>query len=128
MRWIGLWQTKSTPNFVSEHSPEQLISAKFVIRMTGTHRDTRSHWCVVVADAAGPEWPFSQDINPRSAPVQFCGFGEPTTMLQKALHRAVRISHPARVMVTAAEVHRSHWQQALWFMRAEHRFVSESPG
>jgi mannose-1-phosphate guanylyltransferase len=31
-------------------------------------------------------------------------------------------------MVTAAEAHRSHWQQALWFMRAEHRFVSESPG
>jgi len=49
-------------------------------------------------------------------------------MLQEALHRAVRISQAARVMVTAAEAHRSHWQQALWFMRAEHRFVSESPG
>jgi mannose-1-phosphate guanylyltransferase len=49
-------------------------------------------------------------------------------MLQKALHRAVRISHPARVMVTAAEAHRLHWQRALWFMRAEHRFLSESPG
>jgi mannose-1-phosphate guanylyltransferase len=49
-------------------------------------------------------------------------------MLQKALHRAVRISHPTRVMVTAADSHRSHWQRALWFMRAEHRFVSASPG
>jgi mannose-1-phosphate guanylyltransferase len=49
-------------------------------------------------------------------------------MLQKALHRAARIAHPARVMVTAAEVHRSHWQRALWFVRADHRFVSESPG
>jgi mannose-1-phosphate guanylyltransferase len=49
-------------------------------------------------------------------------------MLQKALHRAVRISDAARVMVTAAEAHRSHWQRALWFMRPEHRFVSESPG
>src|SRR5277367_323484 len=96
--------------------------------MTSTRRETRSRWCIVVADAAGPEWPFTQDINVQSAPVQFCGFAEPTTMLQKALHRAIRISHPARVMVTAAEVHRSHWQKALWFMRAEHRFVSESPG
>jgi mannose-1-phosphate guanylyltransferase len=49
-------------------------------------------------------------------------------MLQMALHRAARISHPAHVMVTAAEAHRSHWQRALWFVRAEHRFVSESPG
>ena len=49
-------------------------------------------------------------------------------MLQKALHRAGHISHSARLMVTVAEVHRSHWQHALWFMRAEHRFVSESPG
>src|SRR5271168_652738 len=96
--------------------------------MTSTRRETRPRWCIVVADAAGPEWPFSQDINLQSAPVQFCGFGEPTTMLQEALHRAVRISQAARVMVTAAEAHRSHWQQALWFMRAEHRFVSESPG
>jgi mannose-1-phosphate guanylyltransferase len=96
--------------------------------MTSTRPETRSRWCVVVADAAGPEWPISQDTSVQSAPVQYCGFGEPTTMLQKALHRAVRISHPARVMVTAAEAHRSHWQQALWFMRPEQRFVSESPG
>jgi len=96
--------------------------------MSSARHETRSRWCIVVADAAGPEWPVSEDINVQSAPVQYCGLGEPTTMLQKALHRAIRISHPARVMVTAAEVHRSHWQRALWFMRAEHRFVSESPG
>jgi mannose-1-phosphate guanylyltransferase len=98
------------------------------LRMTSTRPDTRSRWCIVIADAAGPDWPISRDRNAQSAPVQFCGFDEPTTMLQKTLHRAVRISHPSRVMVTAAEAHRSYWQQALWFMRAEHRFVSESPG
>jgi len=49
-------------------------------------------------------------------------------MLQKALHRARRISAAARVMVTADEVHRALWQPTSWFMRAEHRFVSESPG
>jgi mannose-1-phosphate guanylyltransferase len=96
--------------------------------MSSARPETRSRWCIVVADAAGPEWPVSEDINARTAPVQYCGLGEPTTMLQKALHRAVRISHPARVMVTAAEVHRLHWQPALWFTRAEHRFLSESPG
>jgi mannose-1-phosphate guanylyltransferase len=96
--------------------------------MSGARPETRSRWCIVVADAAGPEWPVSEDINAQTAPVQYCGLGEPTTMLQKALHRAVRISHPARVMVTAAEAHRLHWQRALWFTRAEHRFLSESPG
>ncbi len=49
-------------------------------------------------------------------------------MLQKALHRARRISAAARVMVTADEVHRALWQPTSWFMRAEHRFVSESTG
>jgi mannose-1-phosphate guanylyltransferase len=49
-------------------------------------------------------------------------------MLQKALHRARRISDAAHLMVTTAEAHRSHWQPGCWFMRAEHRFVSESPG
>jgi mannose-1-phosphate guanylyltransferase len=96
--------------------------------MSSARPETPSRWCIVVADAAGPEWPVSEDINAQAAPVQYCGLGEPTTMLQKALHRAVRISHPARVMVTAAEAHRLHWQRALWFMRAEHRFLSESPG
>ena len=59
-----------------------------------------ARWCIVVADAAGPEWPLSEDIDAPRAPVQFCGLGEPTTMLQKALHRAVRIAKAARVMVT----------------------------
>jgi mannose-1-phosphate guanylyltransferase len=89
---------------------------------------TPTRWCIVVADAAGPEWPLHEDIGAPKAPVQFCGLGGPATMLQKALHRAGRIANAARVMVTADERHRSHWQPALWFMRAEQRFVSESPG
>jgi len=48
-------------------------------------------------------------------------------MLQKALHRARRIARANRILVTAAEVHRAHWQPALWFTPAEHRFVSETP-
>ena len=51
-------------------------------------------------------------------------------MLQKALHCARRISDAAHLMNATAEVHRSlHWQRPrCWFMRAEHRLTSESPG
>jgi mannose-1-phosphate guanylyltransferase len=96
--------------------------------MSSLPSETRTRWCIVVADAAGPEWPRSADINTQMTPVQYCSLVEPTTMIQKALHRAGRISHRMATLVTAAEVHRSHWQQALWFTRAEHRFLSDLPG
>jgi hypothetical protein len=83
-----------------------------------------------VADAAAPDWVVSADTDGQVAPVpvQYCGIDEPTTMLQKALHRAKRITNANRILVTAAEVHRSHWQPALWFIPTEHRFLSDSPG
>ena len=96
--------------------------------MTDARPLTRPRWCIVVADAAGPEWLVPDDSHAQWAPVQYCGLGEPTTMLQKALHRAGRLSHATRVAVTVAESHRSRWQQALWFTRPEHRYVSEFPG
>jgi mannose-1-phosphate guanylyltransferase len=96
--------------------------------MTDARPLTPSRWCIVVADAAGPEWLVPDDSHGRWAPVQYCGLGGPTTMLQKALHRAGRISHATRVVVTVAEAHRPRWQQALWFTRPEHRYVSEFPG
>jgi mannose-1-phosphate guanylyltransferase len=96
--------------------------------MTDARALTRPRWCIVVADTAGPEWLVRDASHAQWAPVQYCGLGEPTTMLQKALHRAGRISHPTRVIVTAAETHRSRWQQALWFTRPERRFISEFAG
>jgi mannose-1-phosphate guanylyltransferase len=96
--------------------------------MTDSSARTPTRWCIVVTDALAPDWPVGGETDAQSAPVQFCGIGEPTTMLQKALHRARRISHANRILVTGAEVHRAHWQPALWFTRTEHRFVSESPG
>src|SRR5580692_5847578 len=68
--------------------------------MNSARSETRSRWCIVVADAAGPDWLVSEDINAQAAPVQYCGLGEPTTMLQKALHRAARVAHPATTLVT----------------------------
>jgi len=96
--------------------------------MTDVRALIRPRWCIVVADAAGPAWRVPDDSHGQSAPVQYCGLGEPTTMLQKALHRAARITHARRVVVTVAEAHRSRWQQALWFTRPERRYVSEFPG
>jgi mannose-1-phosphate guanylyltransferase len=96
--------------------------------MTDVRPLIRPRWCIVVADAAGPEWLLPDDSPAQWAPVQYCGLGEPTTMLQKALHRAGRLAHARRVVVTIAEAHRSRWQQALWFTRPEHRYVSEFPG
>src|ERR1700736_5628294 len=96
--------------------------------MTDPRRPTHSRWCIVVADAAAPDWIVSENADAHSAPIQYCGLGEPTTMLQKTLHRARRIADATRILVTVAEAHRSHWEPALWFTRTEHRFLSESPG
>jgi hypothetical protein len=93
-----------------------------------THFETHARWCIVVADAAGPTRQVPEQSCSIGVPIQYCGLGEPTTMLQKALHRAVRLSAAARVLATAAEAHRMHWQGALWCVRPEHRFVSECPG
>jgi mannose-1-phosphate guanylyltransferase len=96
--------------------------------MTDVRALIHPRWCIVVADAAGPERLVPGDSHAQWAPVQYCGLGEPTTMLQKALHRAGRIAHATRVVITVAEAHRSRWQQALWFTRPERRYVSEFPG
>jgi hypothetical protein len=95
-----------------------------------TDRPQQARWCIVVADAVAPDWVVSAETDAQAAPVpvQYCGIGEPTTMLQKALHRARRMTRANRILVTAAEVHRSRWQPALWFIPTEHRFLSESPG
>jgi mannose-1-phosphate guanylyltransferase len=93
-----------------------------------SHFETHARWCIVVADAAGPTRRVPEQSRSNRVPIQYCGLGEPTTMLQKALHRAVRLSAAARVLATAAEAHRMHWQGALWCVRPEHRFVSECPG
>jgi mannose-1-phosphate guanylyltransferase len=94
--------------------------------MIAARHQTDAPWCIVVADAAAPTWRVPEKR--QWGPVQYCGFGQPTTMLQKALHRAIRVSEARRVLVTAAEVHRLQWEGPLWYVRPEHRFVSAGPG
>jgi mannose-1-phosphate guanylyltransferase len=62
----------------------------------------------------------------KASPVQYCGFGEPTTLLQKALHRARHIAPTAQIAVTVREENRGHWESALWCIRPERRFVSDT--
>ena len=83
-------------------------------------------WCIVVADDHGPEYLPSVSGAAKSHPVQYCGFGEPTTLLQRALHRARQIAPAEQIVVTVREENRERWEPALWFIRPEHRFVSDS--
>ena len=83
-------------------------------------------WCIVIADDHGPEYVPSIAGTAKSSPVQYCGFGEPTTLLQKALHRAKQIAPTAQIAVTVREEDRKRWEPALWFIRPEQRFVSDS--
>jgi hypothetical protein len=83
-------------------------------------------WCIVVADDHGPEYVPWMAGAAKTSPVQYCGFGEPTTLLQRALHRAKQIAPAAQIVVTVREENRERWEPALWFVRPEHRFVSDS--
>jgi mannose-1-phosphate guanylyltransferase len=86
----------------------------------------RKSWCIIVADDHGPEYVPSIAGTAKSSPVQYCGFGEPTTLLQKALHRAKQIAPMAQIAVTVREEDRERWEPTLWCIRPGRRFVSDS--
>jgi hypothetical protein len=94
--------------------------------MSDTNSGKRRDWCIVVADDHGPEYVSSIAGVAGTSPVQYCGFGEPTTLLQKALHRALQIAPATQIAVTVREEDRGRWEPALWFLRPERRFVSDS--
>jgi mannose-1-phosphate guanylyltransferase len=93
--------------------------------MSDRKADKTKAWCIVVADDQGPEYVPSLGTA-KKAPVQFCDFGEPTTLLQRALHRAQQIAPAAQIAVTVREENRERWEPALWFIRPERRFVSDN--
>jgi hypothetical protein len=86
----------------------------------------RKGWCIVVADDHGPEYVPCTAGAAKTVPVQYCGFGEPTTLLQKALHRAKRIAPTSQIVVTVRQENRENWEPALWHIRPERRFVSDT--
>jgi mannose-1-phosphate guanylyltransferase len=82
-------------------------------------------WSIVVADDHGPEWAPPMGSGTPAAPVQYCRVGAPRTLLQKALSRAMSVAPASNIMVTARHGFRSNWEPSLWFVRPEHRFVSD---
>lgn len=94
--------------------------------MSDLDANKRKAWCIVVADDHGPEYVPSIAGAGKTSAVQYCGFGEPTTLLQRTLHRAKQIAPTAQIAVTVREENREHWEPALWFIRPERRFVSDS--
>jgi mannose-1-phosphate guanylyltransferase len=84
------------------------------------------HWCIVVADDHGPEYVPTLSGAAKQWPIQYCGLGEPATLLQKALRRARQIVPAAQIVVTVREADRECWEPALWFIRPERRFISDT--
>jgi len=66
--------------------------------MPDLEANTNKAWCIVVADDHGPEYVPSIAASATNVPVQYCGFGEPTTLLQRALHRAKQIVPTAQII------------------------------
>jgi hypothetical protein len=83
------------------------------------------HWCIVVADDHGPEWAPEIVAGSDPSPVQYCRLGGSHTLLQKALRRALNVAPATRVMVTALQDYRTYWEPAMWFVRAENRFICD---
>ena len=94
--------------------------------MADSHAKKSNSWCIVVADDHGPEYVPSTGRADCNWPVQYCGFGERTTLLQRALHRAKEIAPTAQIVVTVREENRERWERALWFIRPERLFVSDT--
>jgi mannose-1-phosphate guanylyltransferase len=92
--------------------------------MTKTSRQS-SPWCLVIADDHGHEWAPVLDTHEGPSPVQYARLGGSTTLLQRALARATRVSPASQVMVTVLGEYREFWEPSLWFVRPEHRFVCE---
>ncbi|MGA2711402.1 MAG: hypothetical protein ABSF86_23735, partial [Steroidobacteraceae bacterium] len=85
-----------------------------------------STWCIVVADDHGPEWSTAVEPERVTAPLQYCRFGESSTLLQIALRRAASIAPTSQILATLREDYREHWEFELRQLRPENRFVSDN--
>jgi mannose-1-phosphate guanylyltransferase len=85
---------------------------------------TNSVWCIVVADEHSPGWPMGMESD--RSPVQYCSVGQEATPLQRALHRAASIASTSKILLTALEEYRHHWEPAAWFIRPDRRFIGDN--
>ncbi len=94
--------------------------------MSDSEAKKSKHWCIVVADDHGPEYVPTISGAAKRWPVQYCGFGEAETLLQKALRRARQLAPTTQIVATVREANRECWEPALWFVRPERRFISDT--
>ncbi len=88
---------------------------------------SKNRWCVVIADDQGPEWVSGlRSETSRPLPVQYCRLSESSSLLQKALKRAVKLAPTNQVAVTVLDEFREHWEPSLWFTPAANRFVCDN--
>src|SRR5271168_3663364 len=80
-------------------------------------------WAIVVGDDCGPEWAPNNHGSAEPYPVQYSRLADSTTLLQKAIRRAVRVAPTSQVIVTARTSHRPLWEPPLWFVNPECRIV-----
>jgi len=73
------------------YSPRHLRGGGGGRTMSTLNTRKKKAWCVVVADDHGPEFVPSTTGVAKMSPVQYCGFGDSATLLQKAMHRAMRM-------------------------------------
>ena len=80
-------------------------------------------WCIVQADG--------DRVCPTSrgpVPIQYWSASESLPLIQRSLHRALRIAKPRQIVVTVADVHRTWWSDPLWCVPPHRRIVDELSG
>ena len=88
-------------------------------------RPASDRWCIVVADDHGPEWAPICLSGERQSPAQYSHLGESSTLLHRALRRALRLAPASQVLLTALEEYRECWEPSAWCLKPEHRFVCD---
>jgi mannose-1-phosphate guanylyltransferase len=80
-------------------------------------------WCIVQADSD------RVCMTSRGAvPIQYWSAPEDLPLMQRSLHRALRLAKPRHVVATVASAHQNWWSDRLWCVPAHRRVVDESSG
>ena len=90
--------------------------------MTGQCHDLPL-WCIVQADGDRV-----CATNRGPVPIQYWSAGQSPSLIQRSLHRALRLAKPHQIIATVAAAHRDWWFDRLWCVPAHRRVVDELSG
>jgi mannose-1-phosphate guanylyltransferase len=80
-------------------------------------------WCIVQADGDR-----LCQTSCGLVPVQYWSTDQSPPLIQRGLHRALRLAKPRQIIATVADAHRHWWEERLWCVPARRRIVDESSG